>query len=1067
MPVSRALRLFAFSLFAVSPPLPAQQAERPPRWDIEQSLGPADTVRFETSEGTWINLDVSPDGRLIVFDLLGDLYTLPITGGRATRITSGAAFDMQPRWSPDGSRIAFISDRDGLNNIWLINPDGSSPRQVSRESSRDVNSPTWSPDGEYIYARKHFVETRSLGAGEVWMYHVTGGGGLQVTDRGATWQKDAGEPALSPDGTVLYYSKDMTPGITFEYNKDPYAGIYAILRRDLETGEERTVTGGPGGAITPQPSPDGTKLAFIRRVRLNTVLHLRDLATGREWPLWDGLERDMQETWAIHGVYAQYAWTPDGRAIVIWAQGKLWRVDAERGGATEIPFTADVEQTVHTGLRFAQDVHPSVFDVRMLRDVTTSPDGRTVAYSALARVFVKPMPEGAPRRLTRDDRNEFSPSFSPDGRLVVFTTWTDADRGRVRVASLDGRTARDIVTEPGHYIEPSFSPDGRWVVYRAVGADQIRGPTDGEDPGIFVVPADGSAPPRRVTRAGTQPLFDHTGTRIYLRGAEQQRQILYSVDLHGGDRIVHLRSDNATQIVPSPDGRWVAFAERWRAYVAAFPRTGRPVDIGPGTTTYPVRRISRDAGAYLHWSGDSRRVHWTMGPEYFTRDLARTFAFVEGGQEEPDEPEAAGVPIGFRTASDLPTGSVALTGARIVTMAGADGGVIENGTVLVEGNRITAVGPADEVTVPAAAHRVDLEGRTLIPGLIDVHAHVGGESNGILAQASWPLMANLAFGVTTAHDPSNATETVFTNIELIRAGAKLGPRLFSTGTILYGAETPFKAVVENEEDARMHLRRMKAVGAFSVKSYNQRRRDARQMIIKAAHELEMMVVPEGGSLVYSNMTMVHDGHTGVEHALPIPNVYRDLAQLFGRSTTGYTPTIIVGYGGIWGENYWYERTNVWEHGHLLTFTPQRQVDARSRRVMKAAGDEDYNHIAVARGAKAIHDAGGLVLLGAHGQVQGLGIHWELWMFAQGGMTPVEALRVATLNGAKYLGLDRDLGSLEVGKLADLVVLDANPLDDIRHSERVELVMLNGRLYDAATLNQIGNHPRPRAPLWWE
>jgi imidazolonepropionase-like amidohydrolase len=295
---------------------------------------------------------------------------------------------------------------------------------------------------------------------------------------------------------------------------------------------------------------------------------------------------------------------------------------------------------------------------------------------------------------------------------------------------------------------------------------------------------------------------------------------------------------------------------------------------------------------------------------------------------------------------------------------------------------------------------------------------------------------------------------------------KLGPRLFSTGSILYGAETPYKAVVDTYEDALSHLRRQKAAGAFSVKSYNQQRRDARQMIIKAARELKMLVVPEGGSLLYMNETMVLDGHTGVEHSLPVPKLYKDVVTLFAKSRSGYTPTMIVGYGGLSGEYYWYQHSNVWENERLLTFTPREVVDARSRRRVMAPED-DFNHVLIGKGAKQILDAGGMVQLGAHGQLQGLGAHWELWMFQQGGMTNLEALRCATINGAKYLGLDAEIGSLEKGKLADLIVLDRNPLENIRNSDSVGMVMVNGRLYDAKTLDEIGNHPKPHPALWFD
>ena len=942
--------------------------------------------------------------------------------------------------------------------------DGQNPVQLTKESFRLLNSPVWTPDGEYLAARKHFTATRSLGAGEIWLYHRSGGDGLQMVKR-PNDQKDLGEPAFSPDGRYLYYSQDVTPGPVFEYNKDPNSEIYVIQRLDRQTGATERYITGAGGSIRPTPSPDGKRIAFIRRVRGKSVLHLMDVESGEQWPVYDGLDRDMQETWAVHGVYPGMDWTPDSRSVVFWAGGKIRRVDADTRKVSVIPFHVKSTRTVVEALRFPVEVAPDIFDTRMLRWVQTSPRGDRVLYQALGRIWIRDLPDGTPRRLTRQsDHFEIYPSFSRDGRSVVYTTWDDRELGTVRVAPASGGAGRVVVDRPGHYVEPVFSPDGKQIVYRRTGGGYLRTPAFSSEPGVYRVPIDGGGKPVLVTEEGDTPHFGADGDRVFvLRRADGKRKLV-SLELDGSDERTHLQSEWASDFRVAPDGRWVSFIERFHVYVAPFIATGQPIDIGPKTTAVPVKRVTRDAGYWLHWSGDSKTLHWSLGPELFSLDLKNAFTFLEEAPEKLPDPPAHGTPIGFQQKADVPTGTVAVVGARIVSMQGDE--VIEDGTVVFTGNRIRAVGPRSATPVPAGAHVIDGKGKTVLPGFVDAHWHGDFGDEEIIPEQNWNLDATLAFGVTTIHDPSNQTTTTFAAAEMARAGLFRAPRIFSTGTILYGATTPFTAPIDSLEDARTHLRRMQAAGAFSVKSYNQPRRDQRQQIIAAARELGMMVVPEGGSLYDLNMTMIMDGHTGIEHSIPIGRIYEDTRQLWKATEVGYTPTLIVGFGTIFGEDYWYANTRVWENERLLTFVPREIVDERSRRPVHVP-DEEWGHIQNAKIAAELQDLGVGVQLGAHGQREGLGAHWEMWMFVQGGMTPLEALRAATLDGARYLGLDKDIGSLEPGKLADLIVLDANPLEDIRNTESIRWVVANGRVYDARTMDEAGNHPKKREPHYFQ
>ena len=1040
----------------------AEPEKKDEKWDVNNPPGPSSVANLDVTEGTWLSVDVSPDGKEVAFDLLGDIYTIPIGGGEAKALTSGVAWDMQPRYSPNGKWIAFTSDRSGGDNLWIMNRDGSDPKQVSKETFRLLNSPAWTPDSEYLAARKHFTAERSLGAGEMWLYHRSGGDGLQMTKK-RTDQKDTGEPAFSPDGQYLYFSDDVTPGQIFEYNKDPNGQIYVIQRLDRKSGEiERFVTG-PGGSIRPTPSPDGKSLAFIRRVRYKSTIFVKDLESGRELPLYDGLDRDMQETWAIHGVYPSMAWTPDSKSLVFWAGGHINRLDVGSKQVTNIPFHVKSTRRIEEALRFPVEVAPQNFDVKMLRWVEVSPRGGQVLYQALGYVWVKDLPNGTPRRLTKQtDHFEFYPSWSRDGKWIVYTTWNDETFGTIRVAPAAGGEGRVVTQKPGHYIEPEFSPDGSRIVYRTTSDGFLRANVWATEQAIYVVPTAGGAS-KLVSKKGALPQFGADNDRIFFVTFEDEgKRALRSIDINGSDERQHAISAFATDFAISPDEKWLAWTEKFNAHITPFVRTGKSIDIDPKMSSMPVASVSRDAGEYLHWSGDSKTLYWSLGPELFSRDLKDAFAFLDGAPAKLPPAPDKGTYIGFSRPYDVPSGKIALTNARIITMKGDE--VIDNGTIVVDRNRIVAVGA--NVSVPADAKVIDAAGKTIMPGIVDVHWHGSMGSDQIIPQQNWIIFSSLALGVTTIHDPSNDTAEIFSASEMEKAGLITGPRIFSTGTILYGAKAPFKAEINSLDDAMSHLRRMKAVGAFSVKSYNQPRRDQRQQVIEAARRLKMMVVPEGGSLFEHNMTMVVDGHTGVEHSIPVAKIYQDVVQLWSQSHVGYTPTLIVGYGGNWGENYWYQKTNVWEDERLSKFVPRRILDSRSRR-RTMIPDDEMNHFNNARVAKQLHDAGVEVQLGAHGQRESLGAHWELWMFTQGGMTPMEALRAATLDGAKYLALDKDIGSLEPGKLADLIVLDANPLENIRNSHAVHYTMVNGRIYDADSMNEIGNHPHERKPFFFE
>jgi imidazolonepropionase-like amidohydrolase/Tol biopolymer transport system component len=1063
------LLLLTAAAFALSAPTLAQTPPKPaepPKWDVNAPAGA--TVRqvpIDVTEGSWMDLDVSPDGRTIAFSLLGDIYTLPIAGGTATRIAEGLAWEHQPRFSPDGRRIAFTSDRGGGDNIWVMNADGADKRQVTKEDFRLLNQPSWSPDGQFIAAKKHFTTQRSLGTGEIWLYHVSGGGGAVLVKRpNEQHQKELGEPAFAPDGSRIYFTRNITPGPIFEYAQDSNTDLFNIESVELATGEVSTVVSGAGGAVRPTPSPDGKRIAFVRRERQGSTLWVKDLVSGEERRIYDRLDRDMQEVWAVMGVYPNLAWMPDGRSLVFWAGGKLRRIDAGGGEARDIAFRVADSRGVIDPQRPEIAVAPDRFETKMARFAALSPDGKTLVFETLGKLWLKSAAGGAARRLTGEGgtARELWPAWSRDGRSLAYVRWTDAGLGRIRVVAAGGGGGRDVTATPGHYALPVFSPDGRTIAFEKRRGGYLTSGRWSEAPGVYRVSAAGGAI-QRVAKDMGRPQFGASNDRLFMVGQEKGKAQLVSTDLAGEAQRVHATGELASDFRVSPDGRWLAFQQNYEAH--AMPLLPGPQDLAadPKGTALPTVRASRGGADYLHWSSPTR-LGWSLGPSFFSADTSAMFRD-RPGDAPAFVPPTTGVALGMTVAADKPAATLALVGARVVTMAAADGGILDDAVVLVSGDRIAAVGPRAAVAIPPGAQVIDVAGRTIIPGLVDAHAHGPMAAGDLIPEQNWSAVANLALGTTTQHDPSNNSTEVFAAAEYQRAGLLLGPRIFSTGRIVYGAKAPgYFAEVNSLDDALDHVRRLKRQGAHAIKNYNQPRREQRQMVAEAGRREGIMVVAEGGALFGQGLNLIADGNTTLEHNLPIDIFYKDVLDFIGQSRSGYTPTLVVTFGGLGGDPYWRQKTEVFAQPLLMAHTPPALLAESIRRV--TAPEDEFADAAAAREAQKLAKRGVPVSIGAHGQQAGIGPHWELWSFVRGGMTPVEALAAGTIVAARSLGMAKDVGSLEAGKLADLVVLDADPTVDIRNSEKVRQVMLGGRLYEAASMDEVAPRASKRPAHWW-
>ncbi|UIJ46739.1 amidohydrolase family protein [Sphingomonas cannabina] len=1030
------------------------------------TLKPERELSFTAREATWMALDLSPDGRTILFDLLGNIYALDVAGGTARPVLTGVAFETQPVFSPDGRSIAFLSDRSGATNLWVANADGSDPRKLSNETGAAIySSPAWSPDGRFVYVSRTVHATLAF---ELFMFDAAGGAGIQVTKAQPGGQEPFDDRVnvlgaiASLDGKYLYYASKT--GSLWTEHPLPH---WSIVRRDLRTGVEDRIISPPGAAMRPALSHDGRKLVYASRLGAQTGLRIRDLVSGSDDWLTFPIDHDGEEGGYYNDLIPRVVFTPDDRAILTAIGGKITRIDLADGKRTPIPFQAPVKLALGAQTRVQTKDEEGPVRVRVIQAPRLSPDGRRVAYTALGTLYTQALAPGAPPvAVPGVEGMAYQPSWSPDGRTLVYVTWNASDGGHVWSVPANGGRPRRLTQTPAFYTEPAVSPDGRTVaVLRASQFERLNTaselsparPTD-----IIRLALGGGEPAVVASAAGARALqFDATGKRLHFL----TREGLSSVSLDGNDlrRDLVIQTPNSNRyftgtLIPpetvrlSPKGDRALVKAASQLYLVNVPPA---TDKAPPTVridqpSVGVTRLTHVGADYVDWSPDGGSILWSTGATLSRVPVAGIAADAEARAEH--------FPAEIERPRDVPQGTIVLRGGTAITMRGDE--VIRGADVVVSANRIVAVGPTGQVAVPPGAEVRDVSGKFLLPGFVDTHAHWFEVRREVLDPDHWDFLANLAYGVTSGLDVQPFTIDVFGYQDMIDAGMMVGPRAFSTGPGVF-----LNSEVNSKADALAILTRYRdAYRTRNIKSYLIGNRAQRQYMVEASKELGMMPTTEGASDFNLNLTHALDGFSGNEHMLPLSPLRDDVVRLYAQSRIAYTPTFNVMYGGAPSLPSFIIANDPSRDAKLRRFMPAGVVEAKMRGRVWTAPD-DLSYPSFAADVLRIQRAGGLIGIGSHGELQGLGYHYELQAYAAGGATPMEVLHAATIGSAEVIGRLPDIGSLEPGKYADLLILDTDPTADIRNTLSIGQVMKNGRLYDAGTLDEVW--PRRQAlPRQW-
>lgn len=1002
--------------------------KNPANWNIYAQNTPVSDFEYETDEGSWISLDISPDGQKIVFDLLGHLYQMPISGGEAEAITKGKSFNNFPRYSPDGQQLLYTSDEEGSEDLWVMNLENGKSQNVSK-MGLPVFQGTWSKDGRHLYGTALNMKVRF----PAYQFNFYG-----------TQQQLIPAGGREPVNHFTYHpSKDF---LYFEHNisGDIYGGGGPQIKTyDLKTGEIQTLIQKRGGAASPRISPDGEWLSYIHRNDQKTELMLHNLSNRKERVLSNGLDWGRFESRAFYGCYSNYAWHPNGQEIFISFGGGIHAIKIEDGTTRKIPFKATIKREIAKTHRVKVDFDTD--DESKTRVHRWGiPTSQGIVYETLGDLYL--LKDGKPQALTSTSAHENHPIYEEKTNRVYFSRWTDDDLGNVYRLDLGSGRETQISSRPSQYGAIAISPvDGSIAVIRGAGGlidgQHIEGQT-----GFEIVHIDQEGKEHHITDlqwsgnryAKRPPTILWKQGYIYFSEYVGDVLTLKRIRPDGSDEAALYKLSHATRAILSPELKWIAFREYHRTFITPFEFSGQILTVSAADGKGFCKRVD-DAldGDFTEWTVDGQGLYWTRGKFLVEKSLEDVLA----GNEKLKKTELS---VSFRMST--PTSTIALRNVRILTMNEKQE-VLENATVLIENNRIKAVGKG--VKVPAGAKIYNLRGHTIMPGMFDAHGHYGSPISALntIEQYHYGLRANLAYGVTTMYDVYGTTQKDFWLDDMQRAGKMVGSRIFSVGDPVFVTKyrTKMHRPITSLEDALEIARFNKDHGATALKDYSNHTRKARQYLIEACRLDGLNLVTESFSNPQMNLTQIIDGFTGIEHTIGLTPLYNDIIQLFAHTEIGMTPTLIVVYNGVSGENYFYNRERIWEDKKLLNFFRKDELLAHRRPTHYF--EDDYYHMQMAKELKKLHQAGVLLQMGAHGQKMGIGAHWEMEMFVHGGFTPLEAIQIATINGFKHHGLDHELGSIEAGKLADLVILTKNPINDIRNTRSIKYVMKNGVLYD--------------------